>query len=243
MILHAMCAESVRKTEKRRMVKERKATGIKTWPEDDRPREKLLKKEKGGFEKYRASGHSFFAPALPQGTSAIDLARKILKKFGTFRDMAHNESRDWKRSQGACGGASDRPYSGRVLKSGGAIDRTMCPPGSRNITSAKDVVDIVMPQLRDLKTEVFKVVCLDSSNVIIDITDAASGTVNRVMPIVREIIHQSARQTWEVSIICLHNHPSGDPKPSKEDRDFEGNFAKQGVSCGVKILDASHYWG
>ena len=85
------------RTEKRRMVKERKAigqkamvehpiaqaTGIKTWPEDDRPREKLLKKGAGAL-----SNSELLAILLrtgTQGTSAIDLARKILKKFGTFR--------------------------------------------------------------------------------------------------------------------------------------------------------------
>jgi DNA repair protein RadC len=61
------------------------------------------------------------------------------------------------------------------------------PAGKQKIASAKDVVDVVMSQLRDLTKEVFKVVCLDSNSRIVDITEAASGTVNRAMPIVEKL--------------------------------------------------------
>ena len=80
------------------MVKEKKCTGIKSWPADDRPREKLLKKGAGAL-----SNSELLAILLrtgTQGTSAIDLARKILKKFSTFRNMTHTDSRDWKGFKG-----------------------------------------------------------------------------------------------------------------------------------------------
>ena len=89
------------RTEKRRMAKESKATGIKTWPEDDRPREKLLKRGAGAL-----SNSELLAILLrtgTNGTSAIDLARKVLKKFGSFRNMAHTDSRDWKDLKGLGG--------------------------------------------------------------------------------------------------------------------------------------------
>ncbi|MCX5658006.1 MAG: hypothetical protein NTZ48_07320, partial [Candidatus Omnitrophica bacterium] len=62
------------------------------------------------------------------------------------------------------------------------------------------------------------------------------GTVNRAIPIVREIIH-SALQKFAISIICAHNHPSGDPKPSREDRDFTRELCQAGSVMQVKILD------
>ena len=83
------------------MAKERKATGIKSWPEDDRPREKLLKKGAGAL-----SNSELLAILLrtgTHGTSAIDLARNILKKFGTFRNMAHTDTRDWTEFKGLGG--------------------------------------------------------------------------------------------------------------------------------------------
>src|SRR3990167_1524041 len=66
------------------------ATGIKSWPLDDRPREKLLKKGAGAL-----SNSELLAILLRTGTkgiSAIDLARRVLKKFCTFRNMAHIDS-------------------------------------------------------------------------------------------------------------------------------------------------------
>ncbi len=81
-----------------------------------------------------------------------------------------------------------------------------------------------MPQMRDLKTEVFKVVYLNSNNKIIDIADAAYGTVNQAAPIVREIIH-SALQKFAAAIICVHNHPSANIAPSAEDKKITGELS------------------
>lgn len=81
------------------MIEKRKSKGIVSWPEDDRPREKLLKKGAGTL-----SNSELLAILLRTGTngiSAIDLARNVLKKFGTFRDMAHTDTRDWKEFKGS----------------------------------------------------------------------------------------------------------------------------------------------
>lgn len=208
------------------------ATGIKSWPEDDRPREKLLKKGAGAL-----SNSELLAILLrtgTQGTSAIDLARKILKKFSTFRNMSHTDARDWKEFKGL--GGAKIAHIQAALEIGRRYRQDDVSTGKQKIASAKDVVDIVMPQLRDLKTEVFKVVYLDSNNRIIDISDASVGTVDQAFPIVREIIH-AALQKFAVSVICVHNHPSGDPKPSKEDRDFTRELCQAGNVMQVKILD------
>ncbi len=133
------------------MAKEKKTTSIKSWPEDDRPREKLLKKGAGAL-----SNSELLAILLrtgTTGTSAIDLARKVLKKFGTFRNMAHTDSRDWKDIKGL-GGA-------KIAHIQAALEI-----GRRY---RQDAVDIVMPQTRDLKIEAFNVVCFDSTNRIIDL--------------------------------------------------------------------------
>jgi DNA repair protein RadC len=73
------------------VVEKSKKTGIKSWPKDDRPREKLLKKGAGAL-----SNSELLAILLRtgvKGASAIDLARKMLDKFGTFRNMSHTDMR------------------------------------------------------------------------------------------------------------------------------------------------------
>jgi len=100
----------------------------------------------------------------------------------------------------------------------------------------KDIVDILMPQMRDLKTESFKVVYLDSNNRVIDILDAATGTVDHAMPIVREIIH-SALQKFAASIICVHNHPSGNITPSTPDKKFTKELSDAGKLMEINVMD------
>ena len=71
---------------------------IKNWPKDDRPREKLLKKGAQAL-----SNSELLAILLrigTKGSSAIDLARKVIKKFGTFRNLAHTDVRDWMEFKG-----------------------------------------------------------------------------------------------------------------------------------------------
>ena len=214
------------------MAKEKKLTGIKSWPEDDRPREKLLKKGAGAL-----SNSELLAILLrtgTQGTSAIDLARKILKKFGTFRNMAHTDSRDWKDLKGL--GGAKIAHIQAALEIGRRYRQDDVSTGKQKIASAKDVVEIVMPQLRDLKTEGFKVVYLDSNNRIIDILDASVGTVDQAFPIVREIIH-AALQKFAKSIVCVHNHPSANITPSAEDKRLTEELEKASKLMGIKFLD------
>jgi len=214
------------------MVKERKATGIKSWPEDDRPREKLLKKGAGAL-----SNSELLAILLrtgTKGTSALDLARKVLKKFGTFRNMAHTDTRDWKEFKGL--GAAKIAHIQAALEIGRRFRQDDVSTGKQKIASAKDIVDIIMPQLRDLKTEVFKVVYLDTNNRIIDILDTAIGTVDQAFPIVREIIH-AALQKFAKSIVCAHNHPSANITPSVEDRRLTKELEDASKLMGIKFLD------
>ena len=214
------------------MSKESKATGIKNWPVDDRPREKLLKKGT------RALTNSELLAILlrtgTKGSSAIDLARKVMKKFGTFRNMLHTDVRDWKQFKGL--GNAKVAHIQAAFEIGRRFREDEVSTGKQKISSAKDIVDILLPQLRDLKTEVFKVVYLDSNNRIIDITDAAIGTVNHAMPIVREIIHL-ALQKFVVSIVCVHNHPSANITPSTQDKKFTKELSDAGKLMEIKLID------
>jgi DNA repair protein RadC len=214
------------------MAQNMKSTGINSWPEDDRPREKLLKKGAGAL-----SNSELLAILLRtgvRGNSAIDLARQILERFGTFRNMSHTDMREWKEFKGL--GPAKIAQIKAALEIGRRFREDEVLTSKQKIASAKDVVSIIMPQMRDLKTEVFKVVYLNSNNRIINISDAALGTVNHAMPIVREIIH-SALQQFAAAIICIHNHPSANIAPSPEDTKFTQELTAAGKLMGIKVLD------
>ena len=209
-----------------------KSKGIKSWPEDDRPREKLLKRGAGAL-----SNSELLAILLRtgvEGNSAIDLARKIIDKFGTFRNMSHTDMREWKEFKGL--GPAKIAQIKAALEIGRRFREDEVLSVKQKIASAHEVVKIIMPQMRDLKIEVFKVVYLNSNNGIIDISNAATGTVNQAMPIVREIIHE-ALQKFAAGIICVHNHPSANISPSSEDKKFTQELAAAGKLMGIKVLD------
>ncbi len=148
--------------------------------------------------------------------------------------MAHTDSRDWKDFKGL--GNAKIAHIQAALEIGRRFREDEASTGKQKIASAKDIADILMPQLRDLKTEIFKVVYLDSNNRIIDIVDSATGTVNQTIPIVREIIH-SALQKFAVSIICAHNHPSANISPSTQDKRFTKELSNAGKLMEIKLID------
>ncbi len=214
------------------MTDQTKSTGIKSWPEDDRPREKLLKR--GARTLSNSELLTILLRTGVQGNSAIDLARQIIDKFGTFRNMSHMDMREWKEFKGL--GPAKIAQLQAALEIGRRFRENEVLSVKQKIASARDIVTIIMPQIRDLKTEVFKVVYLNSNNRIIDISDAATGTVNHALPIVREIIHL-ALQKFAAAIICVHNHPSANITPSPEDKKFTQELAAAGKLMGIKVLD------
>ncbi len=214
------------------MATKARTTGIKTWPKDDRPREKLLKNGERSL-----SNSELLAILLRtgmKGQSAIDLARKILDKFGTFRNMSHSDARSWKEFKGL--GPAKIAQVKAALEIGRRFREDEASVGKQKVASAKEIVDILMPQMRDLKTELFKVVYLDSNNRIIEISDAATGTVDHAMPIIREMLH-GALQKFAVSIICAHNHPSANRSPSMQDKKFTKELVDAAKLLGIKLVD------
>lgn len=209
-----------------------KKTGIKNWPSDDRPREKLL--QKGAAVLSNAELLAILLRTGVKGESAIDLARCIIDTFGSFRNMNQTDMRDWKIFKGL--GPAKLAQIQAALEIGRRFRDVEVRDPKQKISSAADVVQIIMPQMRDLKKEVFKVVYLNSNNKIIEITDAAVGTVSHAIPIVREIMH-GGLQKFAAAIICVHNHPSANIAPSPEDKKFTQELNAAGKLMDIKVLD------
>jgi len=205
---------------------------ICNWPEDERPREKLLK-----YGEHHLSNAELLAILLRtgvQGQSAIDLARAILSKFGSFRNMSDTDFREWKEFKGL--GKAKIAQIRAALEIGRRIREETAKDERIKIRSSKSVADILMPRMRDLKKEVFKVLLLNSQNRLIDIKEITEGTVNKVNPVIREIFH-IALQAFATSIVCAHNHPAGNVTPGEEDIRFTRELVEAGKIMQIKVLD------
>lgn len=188
-------------------------TGITNWPKEDRPREKLLRQ--GEHTLTDSELLAIIIRCGAKGLSAVDLARKILHKFKTFRNLSHTDPASWKEFRGLGLGNTKIIQIKAAIEIGRRLKENEIMVSRPRIESSTDVARIMMPRMRDLKKEVFKIMLLDSEARIIDISEVTEGTVNQVKPILREIYHK-ALQGFAPFLICVHNHPSGNPQPGRQ---------------------------
>ena len=101
---------------------------------------------------------------------------------------------------------------------------------------SKEVFDYLYYSMRDLNKEVFKAIYLNSRNQIIETEDLFEGTLESIPIRPREIV-ESVITHGSAAIIFVHNHPSGDPTPSKSDKQFTRNLVFVGQIIQIKLLD------
>jgi len=102
--------------------------------------------------------------------------------------------------------------------------------------SSQEIFDYLYHSMRDLTREVFKVIYLNSQNQIIDTTDLWEGTINSGSISPREVM-ENALKNHAVSLIFVHNHPSGNPEPSKGDKEVTRELVYAGNIMRIKVLD------
>ncbi len=205
---------------------------IKDWPEDERPRERLIK-----FGEEGLSDSQLLAIILRTGNStksnAIDLARILLEHYGNFRALDSASISELCTIEGI--GMAKAAQIKAALEIGKRLLRQKT--GSRKkITSVEDVVNYYGPYLRDLKKEVFKIMLLDSRNKIIRERTISEGSLNASIVHPREVIKEIIRESAS-AVIFVHNHPSGEPKPTREDIEITERLIKACNLVGVRVLD------
>jgi DNA repair protein RadC len=208
------------------------STSMRHWPADDRPREKLVRYGEG-----KLTDSELLAILIRtgiKGINALTLAQQLMMKFKTFREMSHSDPAQWKEFKGL--GQAKIAQIRSALEIGRRFRENEQRAQTVKVKSARDVADILMPQMRDLKIEIFKVVYLNGQNAIISIDESARGSVNFAAPIIREIL-QKGLQVFASAIIGVHNHPSGEVVPSSEDRRFTRKLAESGDLLQIKLID------
>lgn len=106
----------------------------------------------------------------------------------------------------------------------------------QSVTSPEDCVGLLMPLLRYETHEKFVVIILNAKNKVLGIRQISEGSLSTAVVHPREVF-QKAIMNHAAAIICAHNHPSGDPTPSKEDKDLTSTLAATGKILGIPVLD------
>lgn len=205
--------------------------GIISWPEDERPRERLL--SQGPHALTDAELIAILVRVGFQGTNAVELGRQILKQFGSLRAMAAaplSALLDIKGLKGA-----------KVAQLAAAMEtaRRVSLPDKRKellIKGTSQAGEYLKERLRGLPDEYFRVLYLNRRNRLLDDVVIAQGAVDGVKPPLRSIINHALR-TNASCLIAAHNHPSGLPEPSESDIILTRDLISATRPLGMKILD------
>jgi len=196
-----------------------------------RLREKFIKSGVSGFHDYE-----IVELLLTLGTPRKDCkqqAKEAIRKFKTLRAVLEAPIEELQEIRGI------GPYNVFGIKLVQEVAREFLKEkilGKTACKSSKEIFDYLYHSMRDLKKEVFKVVFLDGRNQIINIEDLFEGTLNISSIYPREVI-KSAIKNNAVSLIFVHNHPSGNPEPSQSDKDVTEDLVFAGNLMQIKVLD------
>ncbi len=207
---------------------------INAWPADDRPREKLM--ELGPF---KLSDTELLAILIQSGVgnfSAIDVARRLLKQAGGLGALSHMDYHDIIKLKIRGIGKAKAVIITAAMHMAQRIQSEIKKPVDKIIRSSDEVAQIYGPRLCSLKKEVFMAVLLASNNRIIKDKIITEGTINASVITPREVFYE-ALVSLAAAIILIHNHPSGNTSPSREDINITRKMVATGKAMSIPVLD------
>ncbi len=201
-------------------------------PADDRPREKLIEHGPDVL-----SNSELLAILIRTGTterSALDIARELTENGGFYSNIAQAHSvADLSKIKGL------GPAKAATILAAVELGRRVAgaePQKKQKFSSPEVCVSYLMPRMRYERQEKFVVMLLDSKNQLIKCQKVSEGSLNFSVVHPREVfapamLHRAA------CVLAAHNHPSGDPAPSMEDRKLTQALMATGTVMGIPLLD------
>lgn len=210
------------------------SSGIKSWAEEDRPREKLLQKGK-----HMLSESELIAILVRTGTKkndALQVSKDLLGKVQNDLNALSKLSVKDMLALNVKGIGETKAITivaalelGRRRQSSEVKDR-------EKITSSRDIFEVLHPLLADKLHEEFWILLLNRANKVIDKMSISSGGLTGTVADVRMIFNH-AIQSQATSIVLSHNHPSGNLSPSQSDIDLTKKMVSAGETLDIKVLD------
>jgi DNA repair protein RadC len=205
---------------------------ITEWAEEDRPREKLLLKGKAAL-----SNAELIAILIGSGNrneTAVDLSKRILSEID---DNLHNLARlslsDLQKFKGIGEAKAISIHAALEL---GARKRTAEAEKRKKITASSDVNELFQEELSALQYEEFHVLLLNQANKILKKQLISKGGISSSIADPK-LIFEAALNAKASALILVHNHPSGNLKPSKQDIAITAKLKSAGQVLDLPILD------
>ncbi len=205
---------------------------INQWAEEDRPREKMMQK---GAE--ALSDAELLAILIGSGNteeSAVSLMQRVLAAAGNdLNQLAKWEVRDFSRFKGFGPAKSITIMAALEL---GKRRNLQERPERAVIRSSGDIYNLLHPLLCDLAQEEFWLLLMNQSARVIDKVRISRGGIDRTVVDVRSILREALLQR-ATQIALIHNHPSGNTRPSMEDRRLTEQVNKAAQTMNIRLTD------
>jgi len=200
-------------------------------PSGDRPRERLY--TRGAAELSLQELLAIVIGGGSRGKSALVLALGLLGEFGDLVAVGRAGVDEMRRVPGI--GFARACQLTAAFELGKRFARESRSAGT-SVRAPQDIARMFMDEMKHYDREHFKAAFLNTKNQIIKVVTVSIGSLNASIVHPREIL-KPAIAASAASIVLVHNHPTGDPTPSREDVEFTRRFAKCGELMGIELLD------
>ena len=215
-------------------------TFIRTQQNDEpyRPQVKDLPARERPVNRLRDAGAGALSTTeilacLLQTANALDQARELLARFEGLPGLIRASEQEITEIDGVGPASAARIKAalefGRRLNLAAREERP-------KVSSPSDLAVILLPEMSHLEREHFVVICLDTRNNVIHKQDLYVGSLNATHIRVAEVFQEPIRRN-AAAVIVAHNHPSGDPSPSREDLNVTKQIREAGEMLGIELLD------
>ena len=214
------------------MLKPSKSFSIKNWSQDDQPREKLRDKGKAVL-----SDAELVAIIIGSGNteeSAVDLSKRILasveNNLNALGKLSLKQLMEFK------GIGEAKAITITAALELGRRRKLEDTKQLTKITSSRDVFELMHPYLGELPHEEFWILYLNNSNKVLQKIQLSKGGITGTLVDVRLVL-KTALEVGAVSLILVHNHPSGTLKPSQSDKDLTLKLKRASEHLDIRVLD------
>lgn len=207
------------------------SSAVREMPQEDRPRERLARL---GPEALRDA--ELIAVLFRTGTrelGAVALAECVVRHFGDLRALARASIEELQQVKGL------GSVKAIEIKAALELGMRLAAHTDRDrvkIRSAQDVADLLMVRFKHCETEQFKCLLMNTKHEVLKIVEVSQGGLDGTTAMPRDVFRQAVREGAGAAIVC-HNHPSGDPEPSRDDLLLTQRLLQAGEVLGVSLLD------
>lgn len=200
-------------------------------PKSSLPRERLLE-----YGEQALSNQELLAILLRTGSrpyNVMELAGLVLAAFPTLYEL---KSASLKELQSVRGVGQIKAIELKAMMELGSRIHQALQPKHGKVRTSMDLAFQLMEDLKDYQQEHLICLYLNTKNEIIHRQTLFIGSLNQAVAHPREIFREAVRHS-AARIICVHNHPSGNPEPSENDRQFTKRLKACGEMMGIELLD------